>query len=54
MIREIAATPDVDGETGFALGLLHEHEFEEEIHDRLEFRRVWPEVKRVHKHTDLG
>ncbi len=54
VIREIAATPDVDGETGFALGLLHEHEFEEEIHNRLEFRRVWPEVRRVHKHTDLG
>lgn len=54
VIREIANTPDVDGETGFALGLLHEHEFEEELHNRLQFLEVWPEVKRVYRATYLG
>ena len=53
VIREIAATPDVDGETGFALGLLHEHEFEEELHNRLEFRQIWPQVKAVYRKTHL-
>jgi hypothetical protein len=54
VIREIASQPDVDGETGFALGLLHEHEFEEELHNRIAFGGIWPEVKKVHKHTHLG
>jgi len=54
VIREIAAQPSVDGATGFALGLLHEHEFEEEIHNRIQFREVWPQVKRVYRHTELG
>ena len=54
VIREIANTPDVDGETGFALGLLHEHEFEEELHNRLQFLEVWPDVKRVYRATYLG
>lgn len=53
VIREIAAQPNVDGATGFALGLLHEHEFEEEIHNRLQFQQVWPQVKRVYRHTRL-
>jgi CHAD domain-containing protein len=54
VIREIAAQPNVDGATGFALGLLHEHEFEEEIHNRLQFQQVWPHVKKVYRHTHLG
>lgn len=53
VIREIAALPDVDGETGFALGLLHEYEFEEELHNRLEFRKVWPGVRSVYRATEL-
>ncbi len=53
VIREIAASRDVDGETGFALGLLHEHEFEEEIHNRVQFRAVWAQAKKVQRHTRM-
>ncbi|MCB0915598.1 MAG: CYTH and CHAD domain-containing protein [Actinobacteria bacterium] len=53
VIREIAASRDVDGETGFALGLLHEHEFEEEIHNRVQFRDIWANAKKVQRHTRL-
>ncbi len=53
VLRELASTEGIDGQTGFALGLLHEHEFEEEIHYRLEFQRVWPGVQRCHKRTKL-
>ncbi len=54
VLREMAATDGLDGPTGFALGLLHEHEFEAEIHARLEFQRVWPSVTRVHERTQLA
>jgi hypothetical protein len=53
VIREIAILPDVDGATGFALGLLHEHEFEEEIHNRIQFGDIWKRTVRVYKHTEL-
>lgn len=49
VLREMAASNVIDGYTGFALGLLHEHEFEEELHARLEFDKVWPRVVKVHK-----
>ncbi len=52
VLREMAATASIDGRTGFALGLLHEHEFEEELHARLEFERLWPGVRLVHKKVD--
>lgn len=54
VLRELAASSTIDGRTGFALGLLHEHEFEEELHNRLEFERIWPGVLRVHKKTKLN
>ena len=54
VLREMAASDVIDGRTGFALGLLHEHEFENEIHDRLEFNRIWPNVREIHKKTYLG
>ena len=54
VLRELAATEDIDGRTGFALGLLHEHEFEMELHNRLEFDKIWPHVRRVHKGTKLA
>lgn len=54
VLREMAASDVIDGRTGFALGLLHEHEFENEIHDRLEFNRIWPNVRQLHKKTHLG
>ncbi len=53
VLRELAATEGMDGRTGFALGLLHEHEFEEELHARLEFQRIWPEVEKVQTLTEL-
>lgn len=49
VLREMAGSTAVDGYTGFALGLLHEHEFEEELHARLEFEKIWPRVVKVHK-----
>jgi CHAD domain-containing protein len=54
VLREMAATSVIDGQTGFALGLLHEYEFENELHNRLEFNRIWPFVQKVHKRTRLG
>lgn len=53
VLREVAGSPDIDGKTGFALGLLHEYEFETELHNRLEFEKIWPHVRRVHKSTRL-
>lgn len=54
VLRELADSSEIDGKTGFALGLLHEYEFETEVHNRLEFQQVWPRVKRIHKHTKLA
>ena len=54
VLRELAATYGIDGKTGFALGLLHEYEFEAELHNRLEFEKIWPQVRRIHKSTKLG
>lgn len=48
VLREMAASETIEGRTGFALGLLHEHEFEEELRARLEFEKVWPQVVRIH------
>ena len=54
VLREMADTDGIDGRTGFALGLLHEHEFEQELHARLEFQRMWPDIRRVLKRTNLA
>lgn len=54
VIREMAASRGIDGSTGFALGLLHEHEFEAELHARIEFQEIWPEVRRAHRRHKLG
>jgi CHAD domain-containing protein len=54
VLREMAETSGIDGRTGFALGLLHEHELESELHNRLEFDKIWPHVVRVHKRTKLS
>jgi inorganic triphosphatase YgiF len=53
VLRELASTDGIDGRTGFALGLLHEHEFEQELHARLQFERVWPAVQRVQKQSSM-
>lgn len=54
VLRELAATESIDGRTGFALGLLHEYEFEMELHNRLEFDKIWPHVRRVQKETKFA
>src|SRR5690606_687110 len=54
VLKEIANSEGIDGPTGFAIGLLHEHEYETEIQDRLEFQRVWPEIRRIFQRTTLG
>ncbi|MEI6623783.1 MAG: CHAD domain-containing protein, partial [Actinomycetes bacterium] len=54
VLRELARADGIDGRTGFALGLLHEHEFELELHARLEFQRIWPVVARSQKLTKLA
>lgn len=53
-LRELAAHEDVDGPTGFALGLLHEYEGDQELLDRIAFEELWPTVRRQHKHTKFG
>lgn len=54
VLKELAATEGIDGPTGFSLGLAHEREYETEVHDRTEFERIWPEVQRIYRHTQLG
>ncbi len=46
ILRELAGHPDVDGATGLSLGILHEHEAEEEILDRFRFEELWPKAMR--------
>jgi CHAD domain-containing protein len=48
IVRELSAHPDVDGATGFALGLLHSFEVEQELLDRVRFEEVWPQVVAAH------
>lgn len=43
----IATAAQADGPQGFALGLLHEYEAEEEILDRVRFAKLWPRVQRM-------
>jgi CHAD domain-containing protein len=47
-LRDLADRPDVDGPTGYALGLLHGIELDREREDRERFPDVWREVKAVH------
>lgn len=54
VLKELAATEGIDGQTGFSLGLAHELEYKTEIHDRTVFHRTWPEVQRIYRHTQLG
>ncbi|MCB0917977.1 MAG: CYTH and CHAD domain-containing protein [Actinobacteria bacterium] len=48
-LRAMAA--DVDGASGFALGLLYGQEIEYEMALREEFTRLWPTIVRIHKKT---
>lgn len=53
-LMSLASAPDVDGMSGFSLGLLHEFEFEQELFARGDFVDLWPSVKRAHKKARLG
>jgi CHAD domain-containing protein len=52
-LRRIAQRPDIDGATGFALGLLHAAEEEREMSLREDFMQLWPEVLRLYRKTAL-
>lgn len=52
-LQSLAAAPDVTGDAGFALGLLHQYELRQEMLDRKHFIRLWPSIKRSHKKAQL-
>jgi CHAD domain-containing protein len=52
-LRELAADEGVDGLSGFALGVLNEFEFEQELFDRTDFVELWPSVEKAHKKARL-
>ena len=43
--RRWRPAPDIDGLSGFSLGLLHEFEFEQELFARNDFVELWPGVQ---------
>ena len=47
MVRELASHPDIDGPTGYALGLLNGIEADRERTDKKTFARLWPRVRRT-------
>ncbi len=53
-LRRIAQRTDVDGPTGFALGLLHAAEEEREMSLREDFAALWPRVMRAYRTTTLA
>jgi CHAD domain-containing protein len=53
-LRRISLLPDVDGATGFALGLLHAAEEERELSLREDFTMIWPPVQRLFRKTELS
>ena len=53
-LKELASAPEIDGLSGFSLGLLHEFEFEQELFARNEFVELWPSVKQAHKKARLA
>lgn len=52
-LRRISRREDVDGATGFALGLLHASEEERELSLREDFGMLWPQVQKVYRRTEL-
>lgn len=45
ILRQLAASPETDGQTGMSLGILHEYESDEEILDRYRFDELWPSAR---------
>ncbi|MEZ5115997.1 MAG: CYTH and CHAD domain-containing protein [Candidatus Nanopelagicales bacterium] len=52
-LRELSTHDGVDGPTGFALGLLHAVEEQNELVYRLDFEEMWPGVRRTLRRTTL-
>ncbi len=52
-LTDIAGGGGLDSRSGFALGLLYGVEVEHEMDLRRRFRRLWPEVVKVHRKTRL-
>lgn len=53
VLRELAGRPDIDGPTGYALGLLHQIEVDLERWDREELASVWKDVRATTSGTSL-
>jgi CHAD domain-containing protein len=53
-LRRIARREDIDGATGFALGLLHAAEEEREMSLRDDFVALWPAVQKLYGKTVLA
>jgi CHAD domain-containing protein len=52
-VQELAQSPETDGQTGFALGLLHAIEVEAEHEGRLEFAEAWSGTKKAARSSGL-
>lgn len=53
-LKSLAERPEVDGMSGFSLGLLHQFEFEQEMFNRADFVELWPSIKHAHKKARLS
>ncbi len=53
-LKSLAQRPEVDGMSGFSLGLLHQFEFEQEMFNRTDFVDLWPSIKHAHKKARLN
>ena len=53
-LKSLAQRPEVDGMSGFSLGLLHQFEFEQEMFNRNDFVDLWPSIKHAHKKARLS
>ncbi|MDP2012905.1 MAG: CYTH and CHAD domain-containing protein [Actinomycetota bacterium] len=52
-VQELAQHPDTNGQTGFALGLLHAIEVESEYEGRLNFADAWSTTRKAARHSGL-
>lgn len=53
-LADLSKRSNLDGEAGFALGLLYALEIEYELSLRSQFRRLWPHTVKAKKQTKLG
>ena len=52
-VQELAQSPETNGPTGFALGLLHAIEVESEYEGRLSFAESWGKARKAARHSGL-